>query len=96
MKWFTYSENEKTPAELMKNEMSVYDLKKHSKFVFRPGSIVKSKPAQDDKMGKVIDSCVEVSIAIDVLLNFISVYFFILYNSVFILNRVELGWVELS
>ncbi|XP_018566113.1 (E3-independent) E2 ubiquitin-conjugating enzyme UBE2O [Anoplophora glabripennis] len=59
VKWFTYSENEKLPTELTKNEMSVYDLKKHSKFVFRPGSIVKSKPAQDDKMGKVIDSCIE-------------------------------------
>ncbi|KAJ8922950.1 hypothetical protein NQ315_001496 [Exocentrus adspersus] len=59
VKWFTYSENEKAPTELTKNEMSVYDLKKHSKFVFRPGSIVKSKPAQDEKMGKVIDSCIE-------------------------------------
>lgn len=64
MKWFTYSENEKTPTELSKNEMSVYDLKKHSKFVFRPGSIVKSKPAQDNKMGKVIDSCIEVKVTL--------------------------------
>ncbi|KAJ8934016.1 hypothetical protein NQ314_013652 [Rhamnusium bicolor] len=59
VKWFTYSENEKKPVDLLVNEMSVYDLKKHPKFIFRPGSIVKSKPAQDEKMGKVIDSCIE-------------------------------------
>jgi hypothetical protein len=45
----------------MTNELSVYDLKKHVKYVFRPGSVVKAKPTQDDKMGKVIDSCPEVS-----------------------------------
>ncbi|CAG9854714.1 unnamed protein product [Phyllotreta striolata] len=59
VKWFTHLENVEQPAELAINEMSVYDLKKHSKFVFRPRSIVKSKPAQEDKMGKVIDSCIE-------------------------------------
>ncbi|KAG5878407.1 hypothetical protein JTB14_029680 [Gonioctena quinquepunctata] len=59
IKWFTYTENEKKPGLLAINEMSVYDLKKHSKFVFRPRSIVKSKPAQEEKMGKVIDSCIE-------------------------------------
>ncbi|XP_072403360.1 (E3-independent) E2 ubiquitin-conjugating enzyme UBE2O [Diabrotica undecimpunctata] len=59
IKWFTYSENEKKPTELAITEMSVYDLVKHSKFVFRPRSIVKSKPAQDEKMGKVLDSCIE-------------------------------------
>lgn len=60
IKWFTFSESEKKPVILAISECSVYDLKKHSKFVFRPGSIVKSKPAQDGKMGKVIDSCIEV------------------------------------
>ncbi|CAH1115912.1 unnamed protein product [Phaedon cochleariae] len=59
IKWFTYSETKKVPEELAINEMSVYDLKKHSKFVFRPRSIVKSKPDQDEKLGKVIDSCIE-------------------------------------
>lgn len=44
----------------MTNETSVYDLKKHVKYVFRPGSIVKAKPTIDDKMGRVIDSCPEV------------------------------------
>nr|XP_023016652.1 probable ubiquitin-conjugating enzyme E2 23 [Leptinotarsa decemlineata] len=59
IKWFSHSETEKKPEELAISEMSVYDLKKHAKFVFRPRSIVKSKPAQDEKMGKVIDSCIE-------------------------------------
>ncbi|XP_056643108.1 (E3-independent) E2 ubiquitin-conjugating enzyme [Diorhabda sublineata] len=59
IKWFTYSDNEKKLTESSMNEMSVYDLKKHSKFVFRPRSIVKSKPTQNDKMGKVVDSCIE-------------------------------------
>lgn len=58
--WFAYSDKEKKPQSLSTEEHSVYDLKKHSKFVFRPGSIVKAKPTQDGKMGKVIDSCVEV------------------------------------
>ncbi|CAH1107433.1 unnamed protein product [Psylliodes chrysocephalus] len=59
IKWFTYSETEKKPLELAINEMSVYDLKKHSKFVFRPRSIVKSKAAEEEKTGIVIDSCIE-------------------------------------
>ncbi|VEN41567.1 unnamed protein product [Callosobruchus maculatus] len=50
---------EKKPSNSVIKELSVYDLRKHSKFVFRPGSIVKAKPAQDEKMGKVIDSCIE-------------------------------------
>lgn len=48
------------PQELATNESSVYDLKKHVKFVFRPGSVVKAKPTVEDKMGKVIDSCPQV------------------------------------
>lgn len=60
IKWFKFSHDENKPIELALNECSVYDLKKHPKFVFPPGSIVKSKPAQDDKMGKVIDSCIQV------------------------------------
>lgn len=60
IKWFKFSQNEKKPVEVVTTECSVYDLKKHSKFVFPPGIIVKSKPAQDERMGKVIDSCVEV------------------------------------
>ncbi|KAF7284596.1 hypothetical protein GWI33_021878 [Rhynchophorus ferrugineus] len=59
VKWFIYLENDKKPQALNTEELSVYDLKKHSKFVFRPGSIVKSKPTQEGKMGKVVDSCVE-------------------------------------
>nr|CAI5826277.1 unnamed protein product [Callosobruchus analis] len=59
VKWFTYDENQKKPSNSVIKELSVYDLRKHSKFVFRPGSIVKAKPAQDEKMGKVIDSCIE-------------------------------------
>lgn len=60
IKWFKFSHNEKKPVDVGLNECSVYDLKKHPKFVFPPGSIVKSKPAKDDGMGKVIDSCIEV------------------------------------
>ncbi|CAH1973777.1 unnamed protein product [Acanthoscelides obtectus] len=59
VKWFAYEENQKKPTKSVIKEHSVYELRKHSKFVFRPGSIVKAKPAQDEKMGKVIDSCVE-------------------------------------
>ncbi|XP_066140426.1 (E3-independent) E2 ubiquitin-conjugating enzyme UBE2O [Euwallacea fornicatus] len=59
IKWFVYSETEDKPQALDVEELSVYDLKKHSKFVFRPGSIVKAKPTQEGKIGKVIDSCVE-------------------------------------
>ncbi|XP_044758627.1 uncharacterized protein LOC123316554 [Coccinella septempunctata] len=56
VKWFLYNEIEKTQTELPSSEMSVYDLKKHPKFLFRPGSVVRAKPVQDYKMGKVIDS----------------------------------------
>lgn len=37
--------------------MSVYDLKKHQLFAFRPGSVVKRKPTEANKLGYVIDSC---------------------------------------
>lgn len=43
-------------------EMSVYDLRKHPKFAFRPGIIVKSKPTEENKMGTVLDSCPQVNI----------------------------------
>ncbi|XP_049818002.1 (E3-independent) E2 ubiquitin-conjugating enzyme UBE2O isoform X2 [Aethina tumida] len=59
VKWFEYSKEMNQPMDVSITEMSVYDLKKHPKFAFRPGSIVKAKPTQPDKMGKVIDSCVE-------------------------------------
>ncbi|CAH0564110.1 unnamed protein product [Brassicogethes aeneus] len=59
IKWFTYSEALKKPIQKSMTEMSVYDLKKHSKFVFRPGIVVKSKPTESEKIGTVIDSCIE-------------------------------------
>ncbi|XP_060521601.1 (E3-independent) E2 ubiquitin-conjugating enzyme UBE2O [Cylas formicarius] len=59
VKWFTYSEGDAKPEVAGLEEISVYDLKKHNKFIFRPGSIVKAKPTQEGKMGKVIDSCIE-------------------------------------
>lgn len=57
MKWFEYSEKENKQVYLETNEMSVYDLKKHPLFAFRPGSVVKSKPTQENKLGHVLDSC---------------------------------------
>lgn len=60
VKWFSYSETEKKPQVISTNEMSVYDLRKHQKFAFHPGSIVKSKPTEENKMGYVIDSCPQV------------------------------------
>ncbi|EFA05319.1 uncharacterized protein LOC659924 [Tribolium castaneum] len=57
IKWFSSVDANQEPQELATNESSVYDLKKHVKFVFRPGSVVKAKPTVEDKMGKVIDSC---------------------------------------
>lgn len=60
VKWFTYSEAEKKPQLMCTNEKSVYDLRKHQKFAFRPGSIVKSRPTEENQMGYVIDSCPEV------------------------------------
>lgn len=38
----------------------MYDLKKHTKFAFRPGSVVKQVPTQPQKLGQVIDSCPQV------------------------------------
>lgn len=61
MKWFTNSEDKKEPLELSTEEISVYDLQKHQKFSFRPGSIVKSYPNEENKFGYVIDSCPQVS-----------------------------------
>ncbi|KAK9719645.1 RNase H-like domain found in reverse transcriptase [Popillia japonica] len=59
VKWFTYLEAEQKPQLLCSHEISVYDLKKHSKYAFRPGSIVKRKPLEENKLGYVIDSCPE-------------------------------------
>lgn len=59
IKWFTFDEKENKPTELRTEEMSVYDLKKHQKFIFRPGSIVKtiqSRTASTSCIGIVIDS----------------------------------------
>lgn len=44
------------------NEMSVYDLKKHPLYAFRPGSVVKRKPVEENKLGHVLDSCPQVNI----------------------------------
>lgn len=44
--------------------MSVYDLKKHPKFSFRPGSVVKELPTISNKLGQVIDSCPQVRLII--------------------------------
>ncbi|KAK9888270.1 hypothetical protein WA026_000532 [Henosepilachna vigintioctopunctata] len=57
VKWFTYNETENKQEEISTEEMSVYDLKKHSKFLFKPSTIVRAKPLQEYKMGKVIDNC---------------------------------------
>lgn len=62
MKWFTYTESENNPVEVGTDEKSVYDLRKHQKFAFRPGSIVKSKPTVENKMGCVLDSYPQVII----------------------------------
>ncbi|KRT84484.1 hypothetical protein AMK59_2853, partial [Oryctes borbonicus] len=59
VKWFTYLEAEEKPELACSNEISVYDLKNHSKFGFRPGSIVKRKSTEENKLGYVIDSCPE-------------------------------------
>lgn len=54
------SKTEPKPQFVNSNEISVYDLKKHSKYAFRPGSIVKRKPLEENKLGYVQDSCPEV------------------------------------
>ncbi|KAK4874199.1 hypothetical protein RN001_013559 [Aquatica leii] len=59
VKWFTYSEGNEKPQLTSTNEMSVYDLKKHTKYAFRPGSIVKRSPVETEKLGIVLDSCPE-------------------------------------
>ncbi|KAL3273626.1 hypothetical protein HHI36_015058 [Cryptolaemus montrouzieri] len=56
VKWFNYNETEKKQEELSTNEMSVYDLKKHAKFLFRPATVVRAEPSQEYKMGRVVDS----------------------------------------
>lgn len=60
VKWFTYCDTEKEAIFDVLNEMSVYDLKKHPKFSFRPGSVVKQVPTTTNKLGQVIDSCPQV------------------------------------
>ncbi|XP_018333707.1 (E3-independent) E2 ubiquitin-conjugating enzyme UBE2O [Agrilus planipennis] len=62
VKWFTRIGQEDTHA--VTSEKSVYDLKKHSKFIFRPGSIVKKVPVEPEKLGYVIDSYPEGSVGV--------------------------------
>ncbi|KAF5306922.1 hypothetical protein FQA39_LY00152 [Lamprigera yunnana] len=59
VKWFKYSKDLDKPQLITTNEMSVYDLKKHSNYAFRPGSIVKRIPVEAEKLGTVLDSCPE-------------------------------------
>ncbi|KAF5302090.1 hypothetical protein FQR65_LT08640 [Abscondita terminalis] len=59
VKWFTYSKGNDKPQLTSTNEMSVYDLKKHPKYAFRPGSVVKRMPLEAEKLGIVLDSCPE-------------------------------------
>jgi len=51
---------EQKPEFVKTSDISVYDLKKHAKFAFRPDSVVLSKPLQENKLGYVIDSCPQV------------------------------------
>ncbi|ENN81712.1 hypothetical protein YQE_01917, partial [Dendroctonus ponderosae] len=59
VKWFQTSQAGKPPLFINSEELSVYDLKKHFKYIYRPGSIVKANPSVDGKIGKVIDSCID-------------------------------------
>lgn len=65
VKWFSFTETDKAPQYLHTSEVSVYDLKKHAKYVFRPGSVVRSTLSSDNRMGKVVDSCPEVKESFD-------------------------------
>lgn len=59
MKWFRNYDKEGTksePSYLHTSELSVYDLQKHQKYQFRPGSIVYPVQTSDSKMGNVLDS----------------------------------------
>lgn len=60
VKWFTNTNGDNKLTLVNTNEMSVYDLRKHSKFAFRPGSAVKRIPVEQNKLGCVLDSCPEV------------------------------------
>ncbi|CAG9767184.1 unnamed protein product [Ceutorhynchus assimilis] len=59
VKWFSYSSEDKQAHCVSVEEVSVYDLKKHAKFVFRPGSIVRAISAEEERVGKIVDSCIE-------------------------------------
>lgn len=60
VKWFVMKiPQEHTPIPLEIEEISVYDLHKHSKYTFHPGSVVRLKPNTNDKLGSVIDGCIE-------------------------------------
>ncbi|XP_022908718.1 (E3-independent) E2 ubiquitin-conjugating enzyme UBE2O [Onthophagus taurus] len=61
VKWFNNSLTNDGPPEVINiTEISVYDLKKHTKFAFRPGSHVKNKNGGfQGKLGFVRDSCPE-------------------------------------
>lgn len=59
VKWFKKFQQEDTPVPLEVEEMSVYDLHKHSKYTFHPGSVVRLKPIATGKLGTVVDGCTE-------------------------------------
>ncbi|KAK5641416.1 hypothetical protein RI129_009963 [Pyrocoelia pectoralis] len=59
VKWFTHNDGSEKPQLVSTNEMSVYDLRKHPKYAFRPGSVVKQIPIENEKFGTVLDSCPE-------------------------------------
>ncbi|KAK5643443.1 hypothetical protein RI129_007288 [Pyrocoelia pectoralis] len=61
VKWFTHKKGNEKPQLVSTNEMSVYDLRKHPKYAFRPGSLVFPYPQQIPikKFGTVLDNCPE-------------------------------------
>ncbi|KAK5641456.1 hypothetical protein RI129_010003 [Pyrocoelia pectoralis] len=56
VKWFTHNEANEKPQLVSTDEMSVYDLRKHLKYEFRPGSVVNQIPIENEKFGTVVDS----------------------------------------
>lgn len=79
VKWFKRDLNEEQlPEVICTNEMSVYDLRKHPKYEFRPGSVVKRTPTVENKIGHVIDSCPEVSRKMRKMLNLVFYFVFLM------------------
>lgn len=59
MKWFRNYNKDVTKSEpnyLHTSELSVYDLQKHQRYQFRPGSIVCPFQTSESKIGNVLDS----------------------------------------